>query len=354
MVKAMRFVTLLATAALQVLSLSAAAQTSPNATFSVGTMELQHPGNLAPITLFYPSAASEATVTRGPFTMRLANRAEPVRGNGRLIVFSHGSGGSPWPMSDLARTLVQAGFIVAIPEHEGDNYKSQADAGPVTWKRRPLEISQTIDALQADTRFAPLFDASRVGVYGTSAGGHAVLTLAGGRWSPARFRDHCLAHLEADFPGCVGLAVTLSDKEGSAGNVIKIAGARTVHRLRFGDETLYQHDEPRIKAAVASMPMVTPFDLASLAQPRVPLAILPAGHDAWLIPRFHAEPLVATCKTCSVMPLPTAGHGSLLSPWPADLARSITPMLLDPPGFDRQLVAEAYARIAAFFSQHLR
>lgn len=335
---------------LQALSISVAAQTP----VQVGVSELQHPGNLAPITVFYPTQAPELTVTRGPFVMRLAPQAAPAPGNQRLIVLSHGSGGSPWPMSDLARTLVQAGFIVAMPEHEGDNYKTQADAGPATWKRRPLEVSQTIDALQADARFAPLFDAQRVGVYGSSAGGHAVLTLAGGRWSPARFRDHCLAHIEADFPACVGLAVTLSDKEGSTGNALKIAGARTVHRLRFGDETLYQHSEPRIKAAVASMPMVTPFDLASLAQPRIPLAIMPAERDAWLIPRFHAEPLLAACKVCTRMPLAGAGHGSLLSPWPTELARNTTPMLLDPPGFDSQAVPQAYARIAAFFTQHLR
>jgi predicted dienelactone hydrolase len=46
------------------------------------------------------------------------------------VVISHGSPASPWVHSDLARTLVEAGFVVAMPEHFADNYKNDSEPGP--------------------------------------------------------------------------------------------------------------------------------------------------------------------------------------------------------------------------------
>jgi predicted dienelactone hydrolase len=87
----------------------------------------------------------------------------------------------------LAITLTRAGFIVAAPWHLRDNSGDSSDAGPVSWKRRPYEVSAAIDAVLADARFAPLLQADRVGAYGMSAGGHTVLALAGG----AGHLPHC-------------------------------------------------------------------------------------------------------------------------------------------------------------------
>ena len=83
-------------------------------------------------------------------------QAAPVRGNGRLVVISHGSGGSPWVHADLARSLVDAGFVVAMPQHRGDNYRDDRDPGPDSWTLRPQEVSRAIDAVAHDPRFAPL------------------------------------------------------------------------------------------------------------------------------------------------------------------------------------------------------
>lgn len=99
-------------------------------------------------------------------------------GNGRLVVISHGSGGSAWVYVDLASTLVADGFIVALPEHSGDNYKDKSGVGPEIW-RRPAEVSRAIDAVARGARFAPLLRLDKVGMYGMSAGGHTALTLAG-------------------------------------------------------------------------------------------------------------------------------------------------------------------------------
>src|SRR2546430_6893294 len=190
--------------------LLAAALTLPAAAqAAVGVTEI---GSKAgdPVTVFYPSSAEEKPLKRGPFTLNFASQGAPLRGNGRLVVVSPGSGASPWVHSDLARALAEAGFVVATPEHRGDNYKDLSAAGPESWKRRPAEVSRAIDAVGQDARFAPLLALDKVGLYGMSAGGHTALTLAGGRWSPALFKEHCEADIAEDFHSCVGVMARLN------------------------------------------------------------------------------------------------------------------------------------------------
>jgi hypothetical protein len=46
------------------------------------------------VTVYYPSSSEDRPQQRGPFALTLAWQGEPVRGNGRLVVISHGSGGA--------------------------------------------------------------------------------------------------------------------------------------------------------------------------------------------------------------------------------------------------------------------
>jgi len=102
----------------------------------VGLTELPGLDGDGPVTVFYPSSAPDQPLQRGPYALQLAPGGAPMRGNGRLVVMSHGSGGAPWVHSDLAKKLVDAGFVVAFPEHLGDNFRSMRDAGPVSWRTR--------------------------------------------------------------------------------------------------------------------------------------------------------------------------------------------------------------------------
>lgn len=305
-----------------------------------------------PVTLYYPSADAEQAIPRGPFTLQVAPQGRPVRGNGRLVVISHGSGGAPWVHADLARSLVQAGFVVAMPEHRGDNHKDRSKPGPESWARRPAEVSRAIDAVGRDARLGPLLQLDKVGVYGMSAGGHTALSLAGGRWSPGSFKRHCEAHLAADFQSCVGLFTRLT---GGWLDGLKEWAALAVIRRRFDDDTPRVHVDPRVAAVVAGVPFSADFDMASLAAPPVPLGLVTAQQDRWLIPRFHGDRVVAACKTCELIAdLPTAGHGALLSPPPPGLTGLVGDMLNDPPGFDRAATMPAVDRkITAFFAKHL-
>ena len=337
----------------RLLALAALASLAPLAPAATGLAVLPPPSGTGPVTVFYPTAAAPAKVQRGPFSLQAAVDAAPARGNGRLIVMSHGSGGSPWPQADLAQTLVEAGFTVAMPEHAGDNWRDPDSPGPVSWKRRPKEVSQAIDAMAADARFAPLLDFQRVGVYGMSAGGLTALTLAGARWSPAHFAQYCEAHIAEDFPTCVGLA---SELTGGAFDAARIAVARKVVASYFADDTAWQsaHD-PRIAAIVAAVPMAAPIDMGSLTTPRVPLGLVRAGHDAWLAPRWHIDAVRAACKTCVlVADMPDGGHGSVLSPAPTGLPPRAARLLNDPPGFDRATLPAVFGAITRFFVQNLR
>jgi predicted dienelactone hydrolase len=317
---------------------------------AVGLTVIGRIGEGGAVAVYYPTDAESRPVTRGPFTLQVAPEGKPKRGNGRLVVVSHGSGGIPWSHTDLARVLVEDGFVVAMPVHHGDNALDPSTPGPESWKRRPLEVSRAIDALGADARFAPLLKLDKVGMFGYSAGGHAALSLAGGRWSPATFRAHCDAHIREDFQSCVGLATQLG------GNMLD--GFRTtlalwVIRHRFDDASWQTHTDPRIAAIVAAEPFAADFDMASLAAPRVPLALVTLGRDRWLTPKFHSEAVLKACTGCErLADLPSAGHGAFLSPAPK-LSGLAGELLNDPPGFDRGALPEVDRKIAGFFHKRL-
>lgn len=305
-------------------------------------------------TVFYPTLASETPISRGPFRLSLAEDGQPRHGNGRLVVISHGSGGSPWVHTDLARTLVQRGFIVAIPQHARDNYLDTSEPGPTSWKRRPWEVSRAIDMLQTDRKLSPLLKLDAVGVFGGSAGGHTALSLAGGEWSPARFRDHCLNHIEADFSSCVGFATVL---RGNWLDGVKAWVAKLIISWRFADERPQKYRDERIRAVVAMVPFAADFSMDSLKNPVVPLGLVIAEKDVNQIPAFHIDAVEAACEArCEVVArLAEGGHGAMLSPLPPLEPGSISELLLsDPPSFDRaKLLPELHDSVAKFFLQKL-
>lgn len=325
------------------------------ATAQAGTGLAEIPGRVAgqePVVVFYPTETEGPPVQRWQFTLPVVEGAAPARGNGRLVVISHGSPSNPWVNADLAIALTQAGFVVAMPWHLRDNSGDSSDAGPESWKRRPHEVSAAIDTVLADARFAPLVAGDRVGAYGMSAGGHTMLALAGGRWSPSALRDHCLTHLEEDFVGCVGPATT--SLTGGWLDGVKLAVARWVIGWKMDDEAWYGHTDARIAAIAAGVPLAADFDPATLAMPRVPLALITARKDVWLVPRFHGEAVAKACAGCEwLADMADGGHGSLLSPSPKREGR-IAELVGDPPGFDRATeVPAVIGRVVDFFKRQL-
>lgn len=331
---------------------------------TTGLTVLPPTGNSGALTVVYPTQAPVATLQRGPFTLQATPDAPPSGGNHRLIVISHGSRGAVWTQFDLAQTLVAAGFTVAMPLHAGDNFEDARDAGPVSWARRPQEVSEAIDRVAAEAqrggRLAPLaLDLQRVGMYGMSAGGLTALVLAGGRWSPAQLARHCEVHLSEDWPACTRLS---SGLRGGPPDAARIALAREAIRQAregkgkaTGDDAWHAWHDPRIAAVVAAVPMATPFNLAALAQPRLPFALVRAERDAWLAPRYHSDAVHAACGVrCPVLvDMREGGHGSTLSPPVPQLSGPLARLLADPPGFDRSTLPGVFARIRDYFVDQL-
>lgn len=133
------------------------------------------------------------------------------------------------------------------------------------------------------------------------------------RWM-ANFRRHCDQNLTADFQFCAGTIMTL---RGGWFEGVKRWLARTIFGLRFRDETMQGHEDPRIVAVVAAVPAASIHDMASLAKPRVPLGLVTAVQDRWLVPRFHFGRVLASCTGCEhLADLPARGHGACLLPLP--------------------------------------
>jgi predicted dienelactone hydrolase len=318
---------------------------------SIGITQISATSTDGPVTVFYSSSTASHPIKRGPFVLDLAEDGAPLGGNGRLIVISHGSGSWPWVHTNLARTLVDSGFVVAFPEHRADNHMDDSNPGPDSWTIRPAEVSRAIDTVGRDARFAPLLQLDKVGVYGISAGGHTALELAGGRWSPARFKEHCEANLVEDFQACVGLITRLN---GDMLDGVKKRGALVVIRYRFGDATMRSYTDPRVAAVIAGVPFAADFDMASFETLIAPLGLITAGQDRWLVPRFHSERVLSACKQCELIAhVPTGGHGALLSPLPSGLKGLLGELINDPPGFDRGQMLEIDRRSTAFFVEHL-
>lgn len=148
-------------------ALSLMASLSAQAQVGMTTLPVQG----RPLTLVYPTEVKAHAVDIGPFRLDIAPDAAPTPGRHRLIVMSHGTGGSVEPDHALAAALARAGFVVAQLEHEGDNFRDRRLAGPESFRRRPAEALQAIEALATHPTWSAQLDLSRIGVHGMSAGG---------------------------------------------------------------------------------------------------------------------------------------------------------------------------------------
>lgn len=320
----------------------------------IGVMEIKPNAALdGPVTVFYPSSTTALAIQRQGVELPLAWQGEPTRGNGRLVVVSHGSGASPWVHAGIAMALVRSGFIVAMPEHRADNYQDSSAAGPTSWKHRPTEVSKAIDVIASDARLAPLLTLDKVGVFGMSAGGHTALTLAGGRWSPAQYLRHCEAHITDDFQTCAGITFLLT------GGMLDSLKQRLVlwySRWSLNDETWYGHTDSRVGAIVVGVPFAADFDFASLANPIVPLGLITVGQDRWLQTQFHSDKVLRAClPRCEhLVDIADGSHGALISPLMQRSSGVLSSLVSDPPEFNRaQQIPRWENLVTSFFLKRL-
>jgi predicted dienelactone hydrolase len=145
--------------------------------------------------IWYPAdksvgVESEDRILHGVIDAKLTDENLPLP----IIMFSHGSGGTPYQSTYYTRYLASHGFVVVAPSHPGNTL---ADCLPCTdvaaladsFRNRPDDMTFTLEALLARSAnpgslFYNALDASRVGISGHSFGGLDTLRLAG---SDSRF-----------------------------------------------------------------------------------------------------------------------------------------------------------------------
>lgn len=321
-----------------------------------------------PVTLVYPSAATAMPHTIGLASIEVAVDAPPTPGPHRLVVMSHGTGGSAVVDHALAATLARAGFVVAQPLHAGDNFRDQRQAGPEAFRQRPGEVSRVIDALADDPAWAQRLQLDRVGVHGMSAGGVTGLALAGAQWRLIDLVRHCERHAEADLGFCFQGAADPARRAERAAQFSSVRGLSdgqlpprltTWHGGRSpSDAAPDPRPDPRVAAVTLAVPVAAVFSAESLARIRIPVGIVRAAEDQVLLPRFHTDHVLAQCPGCSLlMDLPGAGHFDVLWPWPPVIAAQVAAS--QPrggavnPAFDPALRAAAHQRVADFHRQQL-
>lgn len=273
-------------------------------------------GAAIPIRLLYPTTAEERPERLGPYVVSVASDA-PVDGEAlRLVVVSHGTGGSSLSHRDLAAHLARAGFLVALVEHPGNNRDDNALAGTAAiLENRPRQIRLAIDAVFADPLVGGRLCAE-VGMIGHSLGGYTALAVAGGK--PSAF-----AHESADG---VARAVPVTP-------------------------------DPRLRALVLLTPAAAWYMApGALSQVTAPMLILTGEHDQFT-PAWHAELIKAGAPPSTRIDhrvIPGAGHFSFQSVYPPQMRAPDFMPAHDPPGFDRAALLEGMnADVEAFLRRAL-
>jgi dienelactone hydrolase len=129
----------------------------------------------------YPSVGGEAPLQLGGYTLDAVVDGAPLPGPWPVVVVSHGSGGAPLTHRGVGRHLAQAGFLVLLPAHPGNNRDDNrlADTAEIL-VQRPRDLTTVLDWAESPAGF-PQANTRHVGVVGHSLGGYTALALAKGR-----------------------------------------------------------------------------------------------------------------------------------------------------------------------------
>ncbi len=270
----------------------------------VGLRELAVPdpvqGAPIPVRVLYPTTAEPRTEAFGIYTVDVARDAAPAAAPLPVVVFSHGTGSTPWAIRGLAMHLARDGFAVALVEHPGNSRADDSLANtPANLANRPRHLRFVLDALPS-----VLAVDSTAAVIGHSLGAYTALAVAGGR----------------------PLALPEQTPDGKA------------HPVPV-------EPDPRVRALVLLAPAI-PWFMApgALADVKVPVFVRVGERDELAPPHFVRAILRDLPVDYAVVP--GGGHFAFFYPVPPALA-SLLPGQ-DPPGFDRaayqpQLCAEVTA-----------
>ncbi len=273
-------------------------------------------GATLPLALLYPARGDEHAAHFGPYTLDVAMDAPPCGARHPLLVISHGNSGTPWAYRELAKHLVRAGFVVALPAHTGNTRHDNSLAGTAAnLANRPRHISLTIDTVLADAVLKDHVAPYGVALIGHSIGGYTALAVAGGQpWSsPAESPDGQLRPVPV------------------------------------------QQDQ-RVAALVLLNPAAFWFVPESLRAVRVPILIRTGAKDE-ITPIEHAHKIINGVADASLVEhkdVAGGGHFAFMSKFPPEMTRPNFKPSQDPPGFDRESIQpELFADVTSFLKRTL-
>ena len=269
-----------------------------------------HGGADVPVRVFYPTLAEERPVRLGPYAMDLALDGAPDGERLPLVAISHGMGGSPLVYRTLAAHLAGAGFVVALPEHPGDNAGDHRLSGTaVNLENRPRHLRLAIDGLFADAVLGRRLRPGEARLIGHSLGGYTVLALAGGR------------------PTCFA-----AEAEDGRPHAIPVT------------------PDPRVKALVLLAPATVWFMApGALAGVTAPILMLTGEKDVFTPPLHAAIVEAGVAGPVDHRVVAGAGHFAFLSPFPPEMVRPGFLPSQDPEGFDRaRFVPDLNAQVTEF------
>ncbi len=243
-----------------------------------------------PVLLHYPTIQPSSETAFGPYVMDVSTDAPVMEGQFPLVVISHGNGGSHLLYRTISTYLARRGYIVAMPEHYGNNRHENHLAETIeNLKYRPRHVSLTIDSLLESKPWQNSMASGKVAVIGHSMGGYTALALAG---AIPRTREGKLIEVSAD---------------------------------------------PRVKALVLLAPG-TGWFWNSMDNVNIPILMLTAEFDA-VTPAWNAGVVMESIPDKTLLTsrmIKDAGHFSFLSPFPASMKNPHFLPSTDPHGFDRE------------------
>jgi len=243
-----------------------------------------------PVLVHYPTREISKPISFGPYTMDVSPDAVMIDGKFPLVIISHGNGGSHLLYRTISTYLAKNGYIVAMPEHYGNNRNNNTlENTTENLETRPRHVSLTIDFLLSNTWFNENIEQNKIGVIGHSMGGYTALALAGGI---PRTKEGVVIEVVPDF---------------------------------------------RIKAIVLLAPGAGWF-VNSLEKVTIPILMMTAEYDP-ITPKWNAEIVLNYVPDKSKVifkEVEAAGHYSFLSPFPAKMKNQNFLPSTDPIGFDRE------------------
>lgn len=289
--------------------------------------------------IWYPTSGVETAWQAGPFTVSATRDAPPAEMDRfPLVLFSHGSGGTPLGHRDLAAMLARAGYVVVAPVHVGDaaGHPRQPNQ-PKILASRPRQSILALDAVLKDTRFAPHIDAERIGMIGYSAGGYTALVLAGAQPNFQKALAYCAKDGREDVGSC-----RPGNNDVQQGETVPVAV-----------NTMPQHDF-RLKALVLMDPLSFLFDQAGLASVTMPTLLMRPQDDAFLRASANAQALAQNLPTRPAEMAVPGGHFVFIDPCPSALREEAPLICVDAATIDRGAIhVQIEHQVRTFLDTHL-